>query len=409
MGTDARWTNWFGNVSVMLDAVTVVHDEDEIVSRVRHAVESGTRVRAHGAGHSNTSIVTSGGTLLDLRPMAGLRSIDRDAGTATFGAATTVASIGPLLWAEGLSLANQGDTNAQFLAGAVSTATHGTGVELGSFSGSVVAARLITGAGQVREIDEREPELLRAVRTSLGTLGILSEITVRVLPAFNLSLEFEDLSWDAALARWDEEILRNRHFTIYWCPDGTNEWIPGGAAGGEGSERVVFKTMNPSPADDGTVGTKGSGTFVAPAWQVWPDDYLPDYHEFEYMIPIEYGKEAASRIRDLMRREHPDEVLPVEIRFCGPDDAMLSPLAGRQSCVISVSGRMGADNDRYFADCDRILADYGARPHWGKAHRLDVDRLRAVYPEFDRFLEIRRQLDPAGAFLTDAALELFGL
>lgn len=403
-----RWKNWFGNVEVPLDAHLSLSEEDEISALVSRAAADGGRVRAHGAGHSNTPIVSGGGTLLDLRPTAGLRGIDRRANTATFGAGTTVAEVGALLWDAGLSPLNQGDINSQYLAGAVSTATHGTGVELGSFSGAVQSLRLVDGSGRVREISQDTLELLRAARTSVGALGIITEITLAVAPAFNLALRFEHVSWAEALDRWDHEVRSHRHFTLYWSPDGTNSWIPGGSSEPSGPGLAVMKFMDHRPADDESTGNKAAGTFVAPAWQVWPDDYLPDYHEFEYMIPLAAGREAVERIRELILRDHPDQILPIEIRFCGADDAMLSPLAGRETCVVSVAGVMGSDNSRFFADCDRILAEYGGRPHWGKAHLLDADRLRAVYPEFGDFLRIRADLDPAGVFDTDASRIAFG-
>jgi FAD/FMN-containing dehydrogenase len=398
--TRGPWTNYFGNVACEAARYVSITSEEELVAEIADASRHHRTVRAHGAGHSNTPLVATDGTLLDLRPMHGLRAVDNRAMTATFGAATTVAEIGPLLWEQGLSLTNQGDTNAQYLAGAVSTGTHGTGITLGSFSGSVAAARLVTAGGNVLEVDGRDQELLRAARTSVGALGLFTEITLNVVPAFSLCLEFESTDWDDVCQRWDTLVAENRHFTFYWCPDGSNEWVP---SAGEfaGRERVIVKTMNPLPADTPSSGVKGHGRFIAPAWQVWPDDYLPDYQEFEYMVPVAVGKEAMTEIRELIRVQHPGETMPVEVRFCGADDAMLSPLAARVSCVISVSGRMGADNSRFFHDCHRVLAAYSGRPHWGKAHCFDHPQISSAYAEFGAFSSVRERLDPDGIFLNE--------
>lgn len=401
------WRNFFENVSCEARRYAEIDTDDQVAAAIGEAARQGDTVRAHGAGHSNTPLVCTGGTLLDLRPMSGLRHVDPDALTATFGAATTVAEIGPLLWKRNLSLANQGDINAQYLAGAVSTGTHGTGIDIGSFSGSVEALRLVSADGAIRDIGSAEQDLLRAARTSLGALGVLTEITVKVVPAFALRLQYETTDWSDLLNRWDGLVTGNRHFAFYWCPDGTNNWAPASMGRTDGTECVVIKTMNPLPPDAPVSGSKESGNYVAPAWQVWPDEYLPDYHEFEYMVPAADGIAAVTQIREMLRTRFPDETMPLEVRFGGPDDAMLSPFAGRHSCVVSVSGAMGADNSELFSAAHELLRAFGARPHWGKAHRFEAEQLRTVFPEFDRFCAVRAQLDPDGLFLNDHLRTLF--
>lgn len=407
--TDAAhgWRNYFGNVACAAQRYVEVESDEQLAAAVTAAARAGHTVRAHGAGHSNTPLVSTAGTLLNLRPMSGLRRWDAEALTATFGAATTVAEIGAALWEHGLSLVNQGDINAQYLAGAVSTGTHGTGVEIGSFSGSVHALTVVGADGTIREIGPSDEELLRAARTSLGALGVLTEITVTVQPAFALDLQYEVTDWTDLVNRWDALLADNRHFAFYWCPNGAIDWAPERMSRTDGTESVVIKTMNPLPADTRERGSKAEGRYIGPAWRVWPDEYLPNYHEFEYMIPVDDGLTAVAQVRDMVQTRFPGETLPLEVRFGGPDDAMLSPFAGRSSCVVSLSGTMGADNDEFFSAAHDLLVPFGARPHWGKAHLFDAAQLRPVFPEFDRFCSIRSELDPAGIFLNDHLRTLF--
>src|SRR5947207_9776119 len=138
--------------------------EDETAARVARATERGLHARVAGAGHSFTPVVATDGLLLDLRSLGGIRSIDAERRRVVVGPATTIGEFGEPLWAEGLGLANQGDIVAQQIAGAVSTATHGSGLGSGSFSASVRRLRLVTASGDVVEATEDTPDLLHAAQ-----------------------------------------------------------------------------------------------------------------------------------------------------------------------------------------------------------------------------------------------------
>ena len=91
------------------------------------------------------------------------------------------------LAARGLAMPNLGDINTQSIAGAIGTATHGTGAGHGNIATTIVGMEIVTGDGTVRRADEdNDPELLRVARVGLGALGIVTEVTLRCVPAFNL-------------------------------------------------------------------------------------------------------------------------------------------------------------------------------------------------------------------------------
>ena len=123
------WTNWVGNQTCEPAALASPASEDEVAELVAGA----TAVRVAGAGHSFTPVVATDGLLLDVRGLGGIRSIDAERRRVVVGPATTIGEFGEPLWAAGLALANQGDIVAQQIAGAVSTATHGSGLKLGCF------------------------------------------------------------------------------------------------------------------------------------------------------------------------------------------------------------------------------------------------------------------------------------
>ena len=124
-------------------------------------------------------------------------------------------------------------------------------------------------------------------------------------------------------------------------------------------------------------------------------------------MPLEQGPDALKAMRDLMLRSLPDSVFPLEVRTVGPDDAYLSPNYKTATTVISVSGKPGTDYWDYLRSVDALLAEFSARVHWGKLHFLTPERLHALYPEADKFIALRRELDPEGVFLNAHLRELF--
>ena len=122
--------------------------------------------------------------------------------------------------------------------------------------------------------------------------------------------------------------------------------------------------------------------------------YDPNFHELEYFVPLEHGPDALSAMRELMLRSLPDSMYPLEVRTVGPDDAYLSPNYKTATTVISVSGTPGTDYWDYLRSVDALLSDFSARVHWGKLHFLTPERLHALYPEADAFIDARRELDP---------------
>jgi FAD/FMN-containing dehydrogenase len=396
------WTNWVGNQTCEPAELAAPASEDEVSA----LVASASAVRVAGAGHSFTPVVATDGLLLDLSGLGGIRSIDAERRRVVVGPATTIGEFGEPLWAAGLALANQGDIVAQQIAGAVSTATHGSGLQLGCFSSSVRRVRLVTAAGDVVEVGEDDSELLHAAQVSVGMLGVMTELELEVATAYRLRERIEHWSWDEAWEGFDEVAREHRHYSFFWMPSEDSAALYGLASPGESlTDRChvkIYDEVDPSTPDSDAPHRR-----VGPAHVIYPMVYEPNFHELEYFVPFERGREALAAMRELMLRSLPASVFPMEVRTVGRDEAFLSHSYERETVVISVSGTPGTDYWPYLRDVDRLLGEFDARVHWGKLHFLTRDQLYERYPRADDFVETRRRLDPDGVFLNAHLAPLF--
>jgi FAD/FMN-containing dehydrogenase len=402
----ATWTNWVGNESCSPTARAAPRTEDEVSSVVADAAARGLHVRVAGAGHSFTPVVATDGLLLDLRGLPGIRSIDPARRRVVVGPATTIGEFGEPLWQHGLSLVNQGDIVAQQIAGAVATATHGSGLRLGSFASGVRRLRLVTAAGEVTEIGEEEPERLQAAQVAVGMLGVITELELEVAPAYRLSERVEHWSWDEAWEPFEELARAHRHYSFFWMPSDASAALYGlGEPGVALADRCHVKIYD--EVDVSTPDSDGPRGRVGPAHIIYPMVYEPNFHELEYFVPFERGREALAAMRELMLASLPSSIFPMEVRTVGREEAFLSHSYHRDTVVISVSGMPGTGYGPYLRNVDRLLGEFDARVHWGKLHFLTREQLLARYPRAADFVELRRALDPDGVFLNDHLRPLF--
>ena len=147
---------------------------------------------------------------------------------------------------------------------------------------------------------------------------------------------------------------------------------------------------------------------VAYSSEIYPIEYVANFHELEYAVPVAHGKQALREVRALMLTHHTNCIYPVEYRFTAGDAGWISPFFEQDSVTISVSGGPGIDYWDYLRDVDTILRQYGARPHWGKLHFTNADDMPRLFRRHGEFVALRRELDPAGVFLNDHLRPLFG-
>jgi L-gulono-1,4-lactone dehydrogenase len=414
------WRNWAGTHSCV--PVTIEHPKSarEVVGAVRRAAEAGRAVRAAGAGHSFSPCVPTDGTLVRLDRLD--RILDADAGTGLVKveAGITLSALNAGLEARGLALPNLGDIDAQSLAGALATGTHGTGARLQNLSAQVEALELVHGAGERRTLTRDDGDLLRAARVGLGSLGIVTAVTLRCVPAFRLRGVDTTLPLEEVLDGLDERVDAHDHFEFWTFPHSplaltrTNDrtdapvsapgraraWLHDVLLDNHALEllsRTGRRFPRAIPRINRLAAAAASGRErVDASHRIFASPRLVRFDEMEYAIPREHAAEAVRGAREILER-HPVN-FPVELRFVAADDALLSPAHGRDTAYVAVHVFQGMAGEPPFREVEKLMAGWGGRPHWGKRSFLAARELETRYPAWDAFAAARAELDAEGRF-----------
>ena len=389
-------------------------------------------MKVAGAGHSFTDIACTDGVMVDMAGMRRVLQVDGD--EVTVEAGITLRELGEELRARGLAMENQGDVDPQTIAGAISTATHGTGGRFGNLSSQVAGIRLVDGTGELREL--RDGDELRAARVSLGALGAIAAVTLRCVPAFTIHRIDEPRPLDDVLPRLDELVDANDHWEAFVMPYTrraltlTSERTdrapepPGRVAElvrdvvlenavlglfcrtGRAFPRLI-PCLNRAPrrADE----PHGAARRQQPGVREHAAGAL---HRDGVRDPARARRRGARARAGADRAPPPADRLPDRAARGAPDDALLSTAYERPTAYIAVHQYVGMEFETYFRAVEAIMDEYGGRPHWGKRHYQSAATLEPRYPEWERFQEVRERFDPgargsrtttSGACSADAA------
>jgi FAD-linked oxidoreductase len=426
----ASWSNWARNQTCAPVRIAHPGSEDELVELVKSAAAHEQRVKAVGAGHSFTSIACTDGVLVDLTGYGRVLGHDPDTHRVTVEAGIPLHRLSDELDARGLALENMGDIDRQSVAGATQTATHGTGLRFGNLSSQIVGMRLVTADGSVLDLSadakgeaggDRNRDVFDAARVGLGALGLLSTVTLQCVPAFRLHAIEEPVPVDDVLADLDALVEENDHFEFYWVPHTrwaltkrnrrtdeparprgrTREWVDDMVLQNYAFGalcRVGRRWPSSIPRLAKIIPSTGKVDYLDRSDRVFTSPRKVRFCEMEYAVPREVLPEALNRVRRLVDEIGMQISFPVEVRVVRGDDLWLSTAHGRDTGYIAVHVYQGTSYDAYFSGVERIMDDYGGRPHWGKLHFQRSETLAPRYPRWDDFLGVRSRLDPDGRF-----------
>jgi len=437
-----NWTNWAGNQTCSPRELLRPAGRAELCEKVAAASASGRRVAVAGSGHSFTAAALGDDLMLDISAISGVIEADRASGLVKVGGGTVLADLNRELDSLGLAMANLGDIDRQTIAGAISTGTHGTGAESPNLPAQVAAIDLVTADGEVLELagspgpdepgDGDSPDLLRAARVAIGSLGVITAVTLQTVPAFNLHRADLPVPLDEVLAEFDSLAAANDHFEFFVFPytdtaltirrnrtrhppaprSRLNRFL-GDVVIENGLGDLALRATGLVPAVIPKT-ARFSTRFMSQAEQVdvshecFANYRTIRFNEMEYAVPREAGPEALSRVLELIREERMPLAMPIECRVVPADDSLIGPVTGRDSTYIAVHQHATLEWQPYFREIERIFESYGGRPHWGKHHFKTAEGLAPLYPEWGTFAAIRDRLDPGRTFTNDYARTVLG-
>ncbi len=405
-------TNWAGNhtyAAARWRQPVTLADVQAVVKRCR-------KLRVLGTRHSFNDIADTTEDLVSLAHFEGPVSVDRQRHTVTVPGNLRYGDLGRQLHREGLALHNLASLPHISVAGAIATATHGSGDGNGGLATMVSALELVTAGGErVTLAREHDGERFQGAVVSLGGLGVVTQVTLDTQPAFTMRQDlYENLSLAQLEAHFDA-ITGSAYsvslFTDWRAPRFNQVWQKRLVADGQpfepapeffGATRATHP-HHPIGSQSPIKSTEQMG--VAGPWH----ERLPHFRlEFtpssgqelqtEYFVPRPHALAALRAIAGLRDRIAP--LLQIsEVRTLAADEFWMSPCY-RQACVAlhftwlpdwpAVS--------RLLPLIEEQLAPFQARPHWGKLFTMRPEQLQAHYPRLPDFRQLLREFDPEGKF-----------
>jgi xylitol oxidase len=410
-----KLTNWAGNITYSTDRLR----EADSVEDVRRLVRSEQKVKILGTRHCFNSIADSRYNLLSLKPMHEVVAINAEARTVTVEAGITYGQLGPYLDSKGWALHNLASLPHIPVAGACSTATHGSGEKNGNLATAVDGLELVTAAGDVVKVARgADGEVFLGAVVGLGALGAITRVTLRIQPTYMVrQYVYENLPFAQMEAHFDEIQASGYSVSLFtdWRKRNVNElWIKS-RVGGESEfaapaeffgARAADRNLHPIAelsAENCTeqMGVPGPWYERLPHFKMGFTPSAGKELQSEYFVPRQHAVEAILAVERLRDQVTP-HLLISEIRTIAADDLWMSTCYGRPSVTIHFTWKPDWSAVRQVLPViERELGPFQYRPHWGKLFTIAPVELRKKYERLGDFIALAHKYDPHGKFRND--------
>ena len=433
-GGAAPELNWAGNYRYTAAAI----HRPRTLEAVQEVVAGASKIRALGSRHSFNAIADSPGSLISLEDLdSGIR-IDPAARTVTVSGGTRYGTLAEKLESNGYALPNLASLPHISIAGAISTATHGSGDANGNLATSVAALEIVAADGTVHHLGRGSSPDFDGAVVGLGALGVVTKVTLDIEPTFAVRQDvFEALPWQTVLENFDAATSSAYSVSLFtdWSGDAVAQaWLKSrvsGTARGAAAVEAAFAAgtffggtffggtpaavaRHPLPgvsAENCTeqLGVPGPWSERLAHFRMAFTPSSGDELQSEFFVRREHAVAAISELRALSPRITP--LLHVsEIRTVAADQLWLSTAHGQDSVGFHFTWKQRqADVEELLPVMEEALAPFNARPHWAKLFHADADSVAALYPRFADFTDLAERMDPEHKFRNDfLARKVFG-
>lgn len=403
--------NWAGNLQYSAKKFYQPRSTEELQELVRAA----DKVKALGTQHCFNTIADSRSSQVSVRSFDRMIEIDPDKQTATVDAGASYGQICTELYQKGYALHNLASLPHISVAGAIATATHGSGVTNGNLGSAVSGMEFIDSSGEVQRLTRKnDGEIFQGMITHLGGLGVITGITLDLLPAFEVVQNVYQYLPVPNLMEHFYEVMNGGYsvslFTDYQSDNVNQVWVKSRVEQGSSSfpedyfgavmaERNLHPIVELS-AENCTdqMGVPGPWYHRLPHFKM---DFTPSSGkelQSEFFVPLEKAAEAFEVVSSLKEQLRPVLMIS-EIRAIAADNQWMSPFYQQDSIAFHFTWEQDREGvEAVLPLIQQGLAPFNVKPHWGKVFTVDPGRLQSLYPNLDRFKEVISRYDPNGKF-----------
>jgi alditol oxidase len=405
-------TNWAGNITFGAQRV----HRPATVEQVQELVAGSTAVRALGTGHSFNRIADTTGDLISLGGLPPKIEIDSAGMSVLVGGGTRYGEVGSRLAPAGLALFNTGSLPHISVAGACATGTHGSGVGNPNLATAVEAVTMVVASGEVVSISRESAgeEFLGSV-VALGRLGIVTDLTLRLVPGFEVAQTVLADVPDEQVGANLVEILSAAYsvsiFTTWargydaqvWLKRRVGDPVVSQDTWGGRPATVDYNPVPGMPAEHASpqLGLAGPWNERLPHFRMAFTPSSGRELQTEYLLPLESAGSAWAALAEI-RDQIAGQLQIGEIRAVAADELWMSTGFGRDSVAFHFTWVPDtAAVLPVVSAVERQLAPFGARPHWGKVFTTGASTLAQLYPKMAEFRALAEKYDPTGKFGND--------
>src|SRR5712664_320658 len=406
-----KLTNWAGNLEYSTDRLYTTSS----LEQVRSYVKKQSKLKVLGTRHCFNNIADSTDNFLSLKSMDSMVALDAQAHTVTVDAGITYGQLSPYLHNKGFALHNLASLPHISVAGACSTATHGSGEKNGNLATAVSGLEFVTATGELVKMSRQDGEAFQGAVVGLGAIGVITRLTLDILPTFVMrQYVYENLPLDEVKEHFDaiESSAYSVSLFTDWQKQRMNEvWIKSRVEGGHAFDagpiffgaKLATRNLHPIAelsAENCTeqMGVPGPWFERLPHFRMGFTPSAGKELQSEYFVPRQHAVEAILAV-ERQRDQISPSLLISEIRTVAADGLWLSPCYKQPCVTIHFTWKPDWPAvSKLLPVIEKELAPFNARPHWGKLFNTSPAALRSIYEKLPDFIQLSTKYDPHGKF-----------